>query len=254
MAFLSNANNLVAGGSFKANKLIVRDVASGKNKLIGEACCDGPALSDDGRFLAYERFASNTSGNSRPGIYVRDLEAGTDRLVTVGADLADPNNSYGAAISADGRFVAFNSDASGLAPGKTNGKAAAYVRDLKSNVTTRISGAINGGPANDDVLVDDISGDGRDVVLASLATNVVPDDTNGATDVLVYDRVDGTTKRVSVSSSGAQTNGFSGVSAAASNDAGVIAFTSGATNLVTGDTNGRDDVFVRLTGGHAGAK
>ena len=245
VAFLSNANNLVAGGTFKANKLIVHDVASGKNTLIGEKCCDGPAFSDDGRFLAYEKETVSPGGETRFDIYVRDLKAKTDHLVTVGADPARPNNSYGAAISADGRFVAFNSDASGLAPGKTNGKAAAYVRDLKSNVTTRVSRAINGGPANDDVLVDDISGDGRYVVLASLATNVIPGDTNGATDVLLYDQVAKTTARVSVGSTGAQANGFSGVSAAASKDGGVIAFTSGATNLVTGDTNGQDDVFVR---------
>src|SRR5213595_159425 len=93
----------------------------------------------------------------------------------------------------------------------------------------------SGGPA--------ISADGRFVAFASYASNLVPGDTNGVADVFVHDRQTGTTKRVSVNSAGTQGNGGSG-SPAISADGRFVAFSSYATNLVPGDTNGVVDVFV----------
>ena len=108
------------------------------------------------------------------------------------------------AISADGRFVAFSSDATNLVPGDTNGTADVFVRDRQTGTTRRVSVGSGGAQGNGLSVDPAISADGRFVAFASDATNLVPGDTNGADDVFVRDRQTGTTRRVSVGSGGAQ--------------------------------------------------
>ena len=107
-------------------------------------------------------------------------------------------------MSADGRYVAFQSDASNLVPGDTNHSTDVFVRDLRSGTTRRVSVATDGTQANGDSFSPAISADGRYVAFVSDASNLVPGDTNHSTDVFVRDLRLGTTQRVSVAADGSQ--------------------------------------------------
>jgi hypothetical protein len=130
-------------------------------------------------------------------------------------------------------------------PGDTNGLGDIFLRDRTAGTTTRISVSSAGAQSNADSREPAISGDGRFVVYESDATNLVAGDTNAKADIFLYDRQTGTTTRVSVSSSGAQANGVNN-DVAISGDGGTVAWESDATNLVTGDTNAKRDVFRRV--------
>ena len=147
-------------------------------------------------------------------------------------------------ISADGHFVAFYSAASNLVGGDANGFGDVFVRDRMSGTTTRVSVSSAGVEENNNAADLSISADGRFVALSSFASNLVGGDTNGALDVFVRDRETGTTTRVSVNSAGAEGNGDS-YSPAISAGGRFVAFHSVASNLVGGDMNGTQDVFVR---------
>jgi Tol biopolymer transport system component len=146
------------------------------------------------------------------------------------------------AISADGRFVAFHSSASNLVLGDTNNQTDVFVRNRLSGATERVSLPAFGTQADGNSFSASISEDGRFVAFTSGATNLVQGDTNEDTDIFVRDRQEGTTTRVSVSSTGIEANGRSD-NAFISADGRYVAFTSEATNLVPGDTNNYADVF-----------
>jgi Tol biopolymer transport system component len=151
---------------------------------------------------------------------------------------------FGAAISADGRYVAFSSEASNLVPGDTNGTSDVFVRDLGTGATSRVSVSGAGDEANNESFGAAISADGQHVAFLSEASNLVSGDTNAKFDVFVRDLGTGSTSRVSVSTAGEQANDHS-YDLAISADGRYVAFSSEASNLVPGDTNGTSDVFVR---------
>ena len=188
--------------------------------------------------------------NGRRDVFVRDLSAGTTTLVSVGMNGQPANNdSDGASISADGRFVAFGSLASNLVPGDTNSFSDVFVRDLQSGTTTRISIPLGGGQANGHSAFGSaamISANGRYVAFSSTAQNLVPGKPTFTRDVYVYDRQTGAVERASVPQAGGWANGPSDAPSV-SND-GVVVFQSAASNLVVGDGNGAQDVFLRDTG------
>lgn len=165
------------------------------------------------------------------------------RRVSVGIGGVEANGeSSWPSLSGDGRYVVFQSSATNLVPDDTNGEWDVFLRDRKLGVTRRVSVG-SGGQATGGSGSPTITPDGRFVVFASSASNLVPDDTNGHTDIFVRDRVNGTTRLVSVGAGG-QTNSWSeqpDISA----DGRFIMFLSDATNLVPDDTNGVADVFVR---------
>jgi Tol biopolymer transport system component len=131
-------------------------------------------------------------------------------------------------------------------PGDTNGWPDIFVHDRRTGKTRQVSVSSGGKQGNKFSSGPAISADGRFVAFESYAANLVPGDTNGWYDVFVHDRQTGTTRRVSVSSAGVQSNGDSGwESVAISAHGRFVAFSSEATNLVPGDTNGVSDVFVR---------
>jgi Tol biopolymer transport system component len=142
-------------------------------------------------------------------------------------------------VSDNGRIVAFSSDAPGLVQGGGSGHVDVFVRDMTAGTTTRVTSGTNG-----DSFVQDMTPDGRYLVVLSSATNLVPGDTNGKTDVFVYDRQAGTVARASVGSGGQADD--DALSAAISADGKVVAFASRAANLINGDTNGVADVFARV--------
>src|SRR5262245_36125797 len=153
------------------------------------------------------------------------------------------------AISADGRYVAFESNSPNLVPGDTNDARDVFVRDRVLGTTERVSLTSAGGQSNQDPndffsIVLSMSGDGQVVAFETLASNLVPGDTNGWADVFVRDRLHGTTERVSVDSNGAQAAGPS-IDSSVSFDGRYVAFMSYAPNLVVNDTNGSSDIFVR---------
>jgi Tol biopolymer transport system component len=168
----------------------------------------------------------------------------TIERVSVGPNGVEGNNdSLFPAISAHGRFVAFESDAANLEPNDTNGSSDVFVRDRQTGRTTRVSVGAGGAQGNRYSGVGGISADGRYVAFRSYASSLVADDTNGEQDVFVRDRQTGRTTRVSVGAGGAQGNAGS-IGAGISADGRYVTFDSNATNLVPGDTNDLGDVFV----------
>ena len=202
------------------------------------ADCDAPAISADCRYVAfasaaYHLVAGVTGG--WPDVFVRDRLTETTEVVSLNSDgeLAD-SQCAAPEISADGRYVAFLSKAANLVPGDTNGDYDAFVRDRLVGTTERVSVNSDGEEQNYGIsqIGIDMSADGRYVAFPSPATNLVPDDTNGYGDVFIRDRVTGTTKRVSVTTGGAQANGGSGWPAISA-DGYHVAFESSATNLAS---------------------
>jgi Tol biopolymer transport system component len=206
----------------------------------------GTWISGDGRYVAFTSEASNLvpgDTNAWPDAFVRDRQAGTTVRITVSSTGAQANSdSFVTSMSPDGRYVAFQSYASNLVPGDTNG-GDAFVRDLRTGVTSRVSLSSRGGQGNDGSSFPKLSNDGRYVAFLSGASNLVPDDTNQLEDIFVRDRQVGTTSRVSVSSRGAQSNGYIN-DVTISGNGRYITFVSSASNLVPGDTNGESDLFV----------
>lgn len=147
-------------------------------------------------------------------------------------------------LSADGRFVAFQSAAWNLVSDDANGVTDVFVRDMRLGSTTRVSVDSLGVEGNADSEWPSLSADGRYVVFLSAASNLVPGDTNNAQDVFVHDRGTGQTRRVSVDSAGVQGNADSYFDPRISADGRYVVFASHASNLVAGDDNGQLDVFL----------
>jgi Tol biopolymer transport system component len=209
---------------------------------------EGPALSGDGHYLAFQSAASNlVSGDTNllQDTFVRDLQLGTNERISVDSSGTEANGaSSDCAISADGRFVTFQSAATNLVPSDTNAATDVFVRDLQSGTTARVSVSSAGSQAQGFSALSAISADGRFVAFQSGAANLVSGDTNGLFDVFVRDLQLGTTERVSISTSGAQASGSS-FEPSVSADGRFVAFYSDAANLVSGDTNAVNDIFVR---------
>src|SRR5688572_7972318 len=164
--------------------------------------------------------------------------------VSVDSSGAEANwDSDSSAISADGKFVAFESYADNLVAGDTNGFADVFVHDRATGITERVSVDSSGVEGNGNSHGPSISADGQVVAFYSYAKNLVAGDRSFDFDVFVHDRATGITERVSVDSSGVEGNSSSS-SPSISADGQVVAFESYASNLVAGDTNGYWDVFV----------
>ncbi len=213
---------------------------------------DGGVVSSNGRYVAFASAAATlVSGDTNDvvDVFVRDRTTGSTTRVSVAADGRQTNfGSGGPAISADGRYVAFSSEATHLVSGDTNGVGDVFVRDRTTGATTRVSVGTGGSQTNSDSGEAAISADGRYVAFSSQASNLVPGDTNGDLDRFVHDRDTGTTTRVNVATDGTQSLGddHAGDShPAISGDGRYIVFSSAAANLVGGDTNNTRDVLVR---------
>ncbi len=257
VAFELAAENLVSGDSNGSMDIFVRDRVNGTTERVSvssdEAEADSwsvhPAISADGRFVAFHSAAENLVGddtNNTYDVFVRDRVNGTTERasVTSGGVEADHGASAFACISADGRYVGFESWAEDLATGDTNGYEDVLVHDRVGGGTELASVASAGAAGDDSSERCSLSGDGRYVTFESLATNLVGGDTNDTSDVFVHDRAGGTTELVSVTSGGAAGNERS-ENAFISADGRSIAFYSWAANLVSGDANHHADIFVR---------
>ncbi len=221
-------------------------VSSSGEKANGHS--SSPSISGDGRYVAFSSDATNLVAGDKNGVedvFVRDRQTGTTTRVSVSSTGEQGNSrSWLASISADGRYVAFSSDATTLVAGGTNGVGHVYVRDRQSGTTTRVSVTSTGEQGNGRSFGPSISRDGRYVAYSSDATNLVAGGTNGVGHVYVHDRLTGTTTRVSVSSTGEQGNWDSWYPST-SGDGRYVAFSSQAKNLVAGESAILFDTFVR---------
>ena len=211
--------------------------------------CFMAVTSADGRYVAFGSAATNlvfaeTNGIDQQ-IFVRDRWSGVTELVSVGPTGVPGNqSSQWPSISADGRFVAFYSDANNLVAEDKNGSSDVFVRDRVSGTTEIVSVNRAGVYGNNWSGQPAISPDGRYVAFISSADNLAPGAVDFSFKVYVHDRATKETKLESITDDGVQSNGncyFCAISV----DARFVAFSSEATNLVPDDTNEDQDVFVR---------
>jgi Tol biopolymer transport system component len=267
VAFASFATNLVPGDTNATTDYFVRDRQTGTTERVSvdSAGAQGngvsgndsvPSVSSDGRYVVFDSWSSNlvpADTNGDRDVFVRDRQTGTTERVSVDSaggqgdgDSGTPNSHSSGrhVISSNGRYVVFQSFADDLVPGDINGAWDIFLRDRLLDTTMRVSDAT---PAPQNSNAPSISDDGRFVAYHSEAVNLVPGDTNGYQDVFVYDRLNGTTRRMS-SSPGVQGNQNS-LNPSVSHHGGLlyVAFVSLASNLVPSDTNGDWDVFLRQT-------
>jgi len=260
VAFVANANDT----SGNTSCIEVWDASSGMSTLAGgglggavqsNSLCAWPAITSDGRFVAFLSNATNLVTNALSGqfhVYVRDLQDATTTLVDADTD------GIGSGVTAltlpclsdDGGFVVFEAWDGNLVADDSNNSYDVFMRDLAGATTELISchdpalpPATPGGPSTLSQL--SVCADGRYVAFASEADDLVPNDTNGCRDIFVRDLVAGTNILASVDLSGvASGNGVSS-EPAISSDGRYVAFSSFANDLVAGDTNQMSDVFVR---------
>ncbi len=255
VAFTSWAPNLVANDTNDTNDIFVHDRETGTTELVSvdnsgnQANKDSgtPSISADGRFVAFASWATDLVAkdtNDTKDVFVHDRQTGTTRRVSVGNSGNQASGySYDPSINADGRFVAFTSRASNLVANDACCHDV-FVRDQQMGTTRRVSVASSGSQANGVNNSPSISSNGRFVAFGSMSSNLVANDTNKTWDVFVRDQQTGTTRRVSVASSGSQANGSNHAFSSISSDGHYLAFRSNATNLVPNDTNAAWDIFV----------
>lgn len=256
VAFDSSASNLVPGDTNDTQDVFLHDrqtgtttrVSVGPGGVEADDGSGGAAISGDGRWVAFSSRASNlVPGDTShiADVFVYDRQTGTVTRVSRGPGGVEANMESGQpTISANGRWVAFESMATNLVADDTNGEVDTFVHDRDTGTTTRVSVGIGGAEANGGSAWPAISADGRWVAFMSAASNLVPDDTNGVADTFVHDRQTGATARVNVGPAGVQANDWSYWRPGISADGRWVTFQSAASNLVAGDTNDQDDVFV----------
>jgi archaellum component FlaF (FlaF/FlaG flagellin family) len=263
VAFTSFASNLVAGDTNNQGDAFVYDGQIGETTRVSvdaagtEGNDDSWAsdISADGRYVVLSSDASNLvpgDTNGECDVIAHDRVTGENTLVSVDSagNQGDLYSNRGV-ISANNRYIAFVSAASNLVTGDT-GNWDIFVHDLDTRETVRVSVSSAGHQGNGQSSRPDISADGRYVVFDSIASNLVPGDTAlcGSTpaqncrDIFVHDLQSGETTRLSVDGAGNQGYGDSEESVISASGR-YVAFTSFASNLVQGDTNGMEDVFIR---------
>jgi Tol biopolymer transport system component len=261
VAFRSAASDLVPGDTNHHNDVFVHDRLTGETTRVSVTSAGGqgngssydPSISADGEFVAFQSYASNlvpADTNGYADVFVHDRQTGETTRVSVSSSGNEGNDaSNSPSISADGWFVASESQASDLVPGDTNGVQDVFVHDRSTGETTRVSVSSAGEQGNGSSYDPSMSAGGEFVAFRSAASDLVPVDTNNVDDIFVHDRSTGETTLVSVSSSGEQGTGVS-YDPCVNADGGCVAFRSAASNLVPDDTNARHDIFVhnRLTG------
>jgi Tol biopolymer transport system component len=262
VSFLSTGTDLVTNAVRGGFEAYVRDLQSGTT-VLASADPQGtgagrlalaPVLSGDGGVVTFESASDALVPNDLNrgyDLFVRDLPLEATELVSVAGPLVPPVTAHGPSqiagspVSADGRYVVFQSLASDLVLADTNGVMDIVVRDrvAATNVLVNVSrfGVV---PTNGAARSPSISADGRFVVFLSTSEDLVTNDGNRLEDVFVRDLVAGTTTLVSVGTTGASGNRAS--TAASISGAGRwVAFQSQASNLTPGDADVADDIFVR---------
>ncbi len=257
IAFSSWADNLVDNDANGQQDIFVHDSSTGLTRRVsqdpagfgGIAASHSPDISATGRFVAYSTRANNLV-NEVLGVYhyifVHDADTNETWHASKNSlgEFAHGDCSTRPAITPDGRYVAFASQAYNLAFPDNNWVSDIFVHDHLTGLTTRVSVASDGSEASGGSILPAISEDGRRIAFASGAPNLVPTDINGVTDVFVHDLNTGKTSCHSRSSAQGQANADSD-SPSLSADGSLLLFGSLGSNLVAGDGNGARDLFLR---------
>ena len=286
IAFRSNATTLVSSDFNGVRDIFVRDRDPDQNGVFdegngttirvsvstggepGDAESDRPVISADGNFVAFFSDAGNLVDGDVPtfdrllcpsctgvrDVFVHDRTTGKTERVSIATD-GTPGNGASSrpAISADGRYVAFRSGASNLIGNDANGADDVFLRDRANVTTVRVSIASDGSEANGASSVPSMSSDGRFIAFRSVATNLAALGAGaGFEQVYLYDRDRSIVTLVSTNLAGAAGDGDSS-RPVVSADGSVVAFHSLAADLVPGDANGFQDVFVRVVDASSGS-
>lgn len=258
VAFESSAANLVAGDNNGFRDIFVRDRQNQTTTRVslssngGQANGDSanPAISGDGRFVAFQSRASNLiagdANGMTPDVFVYDRQTAMLELVSVSTQGTQGDRaSTLPTISSDGRFVAFSGSSTNLAADAAGFIDDVFVRDRMLGITTLASVSTGGQPGNGNSFASSISANGQRVCFASLAGNLVNGDSNGGVDYFVRDLEASQTRRVNLDSQGMQTSAIpQGFAIRISGDGNHVAFESPAANLVEGDGNHFKDIFL----------
>jgi Tol biopolymer transport system component len=244
---------LGAGAVTMAPELITR--VPGNDGADG-ASYEG-AVTPNGRYVTFHSYATNlvngeADTNDGPDVFVRDRKSGTTERVSVASDGTEANEvSLYPVISANGRFVLFESLASNLDADDTNASWDVFLHDRKTDVTRRVSLAEDGTEGNGSSFLygASLSSNGRYATFYSSATTFHPSATSGQYQVFRVDLKTGALALVSTDAGGVQGDDYSGDPSISPNGR-FVAFYSRATNIVAGDGNAAADVFVfdRKTG------
>ena len=208
-------------------------------------------MSADGRYVCFVSSVPNFvvgDTNNFADCFWRDMQTGITRRVSVSTSGAQGTGAtfVNASISRNGRWVAFSSSASNLAPGEFGASYDIFLHDTQTSETFRISRTSAGMAANGNSYDPAVSDDGRYVAFQSFSTNLDPLDTDQQSDVFLRDHVQGVTRLVSRSASNGGND--SSFLPAISSDGDVVGFHSSSSDLVPADTNAHVDAFVRDLG------
>ncbi|MEW6554176.1 MAG: DUF5719 family protein [Actinomycetota bacterium] len=257
VAFASEAATLVPGDGNGMQDIFRKDLQTGAVLLCssdaagneGNFSSDAPSISADGRYVAFKSDANNLlgTGNDTNGfgdIFRKDLQTGAIVRCSTDAANGEGNNaSYGSSISADGRYVAFESNSTDLVLPNANTFSDIYRKDVQTGAIVRCSTSSGGAEGdNGGSSYAMISADGKFVAFESDATNLVGGDGNNTRDVFRKNLQTGNMVRCSVDASGAE-DGNASYNAGISADGRYVSFHSANDGFVPNDDNATTDVF-----------
>ncbi|HEX8101868.1 MAG TPA: hypothetical protein VF533_04610 [Solirubrobacteraceae bacterium] len=267
IVFSSTATNLVAGDTNGVSDIFAVDLGDGRLRRISVArggeqatgASVNPSLSPDGRYVSFASAADDLVRGDRNGVadvFLADLETGRIERVSVDSRERAQNRAVVAPftqvsdVSENARVVVFDSDATNLVRSDRNQDTDVFVRDRRSGTTRRASITTTGRQGTNDSFAPSVTSSGRYVAFESFADDMAPGDAGGE-DIFVRDLRRKTTVVADVTSRGGFPRGPERIRQllqrpAIADDARLVAFTSSADNLVAGDANRTEDVFVRV--------
>lgn len=251
VTFDSNSTNLVSGaGSGTHSEVYVRDRQNGTTQVVtsGDASSNGARMDCSGRFVVFVSSATNLvpgDTNGRGDVFLADRLGTSISLSNL--TISSNSSSTRPTLSCNGNYVAFDSFATNLVAGDTNASNDVFRYDRVAGSLGRVSLSSSATEGNNDSSYATISGDGRYITYHSYATNLVSGDTNATVDIFLTDVSSGVVQRAAIASGGTQANGLNW-QASISADGKYISYYSEASNLVSGDTNARADIFISATG------
>jgi len=252
VAFATDSDGAIEDDANGAIDLFVRDRETGSTDGIGRneygqlVGAYGGTISDDGRyvaFLAADGILSDDA-NGHADVFLRDRQTDTTIILTRGVDGPADGQSGMPQISGDGRFVAYESQASNLVAGDGNGASDVFVYDVAAEATRLVSAGRTGGSAAGWSNEPSISATGRYVAFHSSAWNLHAKLNTFGTQVFVRDLVKDAVEVVSVDSGGAPGSYGASFGASISADGSLVAFASLSSTLDPADGNGEVDIFV----------
>lgn len=262
IVFHSSAYNLVDNDNNGATDIFLKDMQTGALTLVsttslgiqGNGASEYASISADGNSISFMSYATNLVGedtNNKADTFVKNLQTGSITRISENAlGVGGDGDSYGGvAFSTDGRYAVFNSDATNLIEGDTNGVSDIFMKDMQTGTIARLSTAADGTQGNGESISASVSADGRYVAFMSYASNLAQtqggdDRTMQIYDIFVKDTQTGSISVATTTSSGLLTT-YGGYFPSLSSDGRYVVFESGSTDLVSDDTNFVRDIFIK---------